>query len=57
MELSVVVPPNTSATIYVPKTSGAGKVAAPKGASAVAENDEYAVFSVGSGSYVFKETK
>ena len=57
MELSVVVPPNTSATIYVPKTSASGKVAAPKGASAVAENDEYAVFSVGSGSYVFKETK
>ena len=57
MELTVVVPPNTSATVYVPKTSATGKVAAPKGAEAVSENDDYAVFAVPSGSFVFKETK
>ena len=57
MELTVVVPPNTSATVYVPKTAATGKVAAPKGAEAVSENDDYAVFSVPSGTFVFKETK
>ena len=57
MELTVVVPPNTSATVYVPKTSATGKVAAPKGAEAVSENDDYAVFAVPSGTFVFKETK
>lgn len=57
MELTVVVPPNTSATVYVPKTATTGKVAAPKGAEAVSECDDFAVFSVPSGTFVFKETK
>lgn len=56
-ELSVVVPPNTEATIYVPKTSASGKVAPPKGAVFVSECDEYAVFDVGSGAYFFQEKK
>ena len=54
-ELSVAVPPNTEATIYVPKTKADGKVAAPKGAVAVEETAEYAKFNVKSGSYVFQE--
>ena len=53
-ELSVVVPPNTSATIYAPKAKG-GKVATPAGATFVSEDDDYAVFTVGSGSYFFQE--
>lgn len=57
MELCVVVPVNTTATIYVPKTSATGKVAAPEGATAVEESDDFAVFTVGSGAYTFTETK
>lgn len=56
-ELSVVVPPNTEATVYVPKTDPKGTVAAPKGATAVSENDECAVFTVPSGSFRFVEKK
>ena len=56
-ELSVVVPPNTEATVYVPKTATNGKIAAPQGASFVSECDQYAVFQVGSGRYFFREKK
>ncbi|MBQ4195734.1 MAG: hypothetical protein II622_06445, partial [Thermoguttaceae bacterium] len=56
-ELSIVVPPNTEATVYVPKTDPKGTVAAPKGATAVSEDDECAVFTVPSGSFRFVEKK
>ncbi len=56
-ELSVVVPPNTEAVVYVPKTDAKGKIVAPKGAELASECDEYVVFNVKSGSYFFKEEK
>lgn len=57
MELSVVVPPNSTATVYAPKTSASGKIAAPNGAKLLSEDADYAVFSVPSGTFLFKETK
>ena len=56
-ELSVVVPPNTSATVYVPKTLKNGKIEAPRGAKFVGDVDGFAVFEVPSGSFIFKESK
>ncbi|MGI6400797.1 MAG: family 78 glycoside hydrolase catalytic domain [Thermoguttaceae bacterium] len=57
MELSIVVPPNTEATVHVPKTSASGTVAAPEGATAISADDDYVVFRVPSGSFVFSESK
>ncbi len=56
-ELSVVVPPNTSATVYVPKTLKNGKIEAPRGAKFVGDVDGFGVFEVPSGSFFFKESK
>ncbi|MBQ1277622.1 MAG: hypothetical protein IIY07_03145, partial [Thermoguttaceae bacterium] len=56
-ELSVVVPPNASATVYVPKTLKNGKIEAPRGAKYVGDVDGFGVFEVPSGSFFFKESK
>lgn len=57
LQMTVVVPPNASATIYVPKTSESSEVSTPKGATFVENVDGYAVFAVPSGTFVFQETK
>lgn len=57
MRLAVVVPPNTTATIYVPKTAADSSVEATRGAEFVSEDADYAVFTVPSGSFVFEEAK
>ena len=57
MIFSIVVPPNTSATVYVPKTLENGKIEAPRGAKFVGDVDGFAVFEVPSGSFFFKESK
>lgn len=56
-ELSVVVPPNTEAAVYAPKTVPNSKIIAPMGAEFVEETDKYALFNVKSGSYTFQEKK
>ena len=57
MRLAVLVPPNTTATIYVPKTAADSSVEATRGAEFVSEDGDYAVFNVPSGSFVFEEAK
>jgi alpha-L-rhamnosidase len=52
-ELNVAVPPNTTATVYVPTDDPDG-VSAPAGAQRVGAEDGYAVFAVGSGRYAFR---
>ncbi len=61
-ELSVVIPPNTTATVYVPAADPAGITESDKPASQ-AEGVKFlrmekraAVYEVGSGSYVFRVT-
>ncbi len=56
-ELSVVVPPNATATVYAPKTDANGKYVAPKGATLISEDDVQAVFAVPSGTFFFQEKK
>ena len=55
--LDVVVPPNSEATVFVPKTDPKGKVDAPKGAVKVSECEKYVVFTVPSGTFNFQEKK
>ena len=52
-ELTVAVPPNTTATVYVPADDPA-RVPAPAGAQPAGAEDGYAVFTVGSGRYTFR---
>jgi alpha-L-rhamnosidase len=51
-ELTVEVPPNTTATVYVPADDPAA-VDPPNGALPVAAEDGFAAFEVGSGRYGF----
>ncbi|MCF0233884.1 MAG: alpha-L-rhamnosidase, partial [Thermoguttaceae bacterium] len=57
MKMTVVVPPNTAAKIYVPKTAENGKFAAPNGATFVEDVPGFAVFAAPSGTFVFEETR
>lgn len=59
LELSVTIPPNTTATVYVPASDAAavsedGRPAAESpGVRYLRQEEQWAVFTVGSGSYTF----
>jgi len=52
LTLDVTVPPNTTATVWVPSKNPAG-VTESSGVKLARREGEYAVFEVGSGSYSF----
>ena len=62
LEMDVTIPPNTSATVYVPAknadavTEGGGPAARAEGVTFVRMEKGAAVFTVGSGSYRFAST-
>lgn len=54
VELSVTVPVNTTASVYVPCAGDAEGVTAPSGAAFLRMDGDFAVYHVGSGSYTFR---
>jgi len=57
LTLTVTVPPNSSARVYVPAAAGAKITEGGKPASPVATEDSASVFEVGSGTYEFVAMK
>ena len=54
LDLSVTIPPNTTATVYVPAADAKGVVAPADGAKFLRIEKGAAVYEVGSGSYLFR---
>jgi hypothetical protein len=54
LQLTVTVPGNSTATVYVPlAATGATNANAPRGAQSLGTSDGYAAFRVGSGIWSF----
>jgi alpha-L-rhamnosidase len=54
LALDVTVPPNTTATVWVPAKNAASVTESGKSVKAARTEAGYAVFEVGSGSYAFR---